>query len=352
MSHSEERGFRDRDFLSTMEGFFFCVVGPYHPSDRVISYLKYLPDQSGGWGKGNDRFKRVMRAYTVPNLLETLSLLKSTHPQYLFYSSAYNITMSAVPLRYLVTHFKPEEKLTELLEAPLLDSLQEKAVRLVSLLSELAEIPIGCFGVTGSILLGIHDLSFSDMDIVVYGMECSYTLKNALADSTVGTLRMRPLSGDGLRQWCLQKARNHPISVDDAERIYGRKWNIGTFDGTFFSLHSVKLGGELTEMYGDRIYEPDRIVSLTAVVEDCKDSIFLPSVYRVGSVEVEGVPEASVREVVSYEGLYDSLADEGEMIAVKGKLEHVYDKRTGESYDRVLVGSPEGKGREYIKPVS
>lgn len=293
-----------------------------------------------------------MHTYTVPNLLETLNLLKNTHPQYLFYSSVYNITMSAVPPRYLVTHFKPEKKLAELLEAPRLDSLQEKAVRLVSLLSELADIPIGCFGVTGSILLDIHDPSFSDMDIVVYGMERSHALKNALADSTFGTLRMRPYSGDRLRQWCLQKARNHPINVDDAERIYGRKWNIGTFDGTFFSLHPVKLEEELTEMYGDKIYEPDRIISLTAVVEDCEDSIFLPSVYRVGSVEVEGVPEASIREVVSYEGIYDSVADEGEMIVVKGKLEHVYDKRTCDNYDRVLVGSPEGKGGEYIKPVS
>lgn len=352
MSHSEERGFRDRDFLSTREGFFFCVVGPYHPSDRVISYLKYLPDQSGGWRKGNDGFKRVMRAYTVPNLLETLGLLKSAHPQYLFHSYVYNITMSAVPLRYLVTHFKPEGKLSELLEAPRLDSLQEKAVRLVSLLSELADVPLGCFGVTGSILLDIHDPSFSDMDIVVNGVKNSYALKNVLAESKVGTLRMRPLRGDRLRQWCLQKAQNHPIRVDDAERIYGRKWNIGTFDDTFFSLHPVKLEEELTEMYGDRIYEPDRIISLTAVVEDCVDSIFLPSVYRVRSVEVEGVPEASIREVVSYEGLYDSLADEGEMIAVKGKLEHVYDKRTREDYDRVLVGSPEGKGQEYIKPVN
>jgi predicted nucleotidyltransferase len=60
---------------------------------------------------------------------------------------------------------------------------------------------------------------------------------------------------------------------------------------------------------------------------------------------------ANVKEVVSYEGLYDSLADKGEAIEARGKLEHIIDRRTGEEYDRVLVGSPEGRGREYIKPL-
>jgi len=39
------------------------------------------------------------------------------------------------------------------------------------------------------------------------------------------------------------------------------------------------------------------------------------------------------------------------MRVVKGKLEKVYDKKKGEVYYRVLVGSIGGKGREYIKPV-
>ncbi len=55
--------------------------------------------------------------------------------------------------------------------------------------------------------------------------------------------------------------------------------------------------------------------------------------------------------MVSYEGLYDSLAEKGETIEVRGKLERVVDNKTRRTYDRVLVGSPEGNGREYIKLV-
>ena len=104
-----ERGFLDRDFLSTNERFLFCVVGPYHPQNRVISYIKYLPDAEGKWRKGNERFKRVLYTYSIPSLLDTFDLLKASHPQYLFYSPIYNITMTAVPRKSIVQHFMPEK---------------------------------------------------------------------------------------------------------------------------------------------------------------------------------------------------------------------------------------------------
>ena len=56
-----------------------------------------------------------------------------------------------------------------------------------------------------------------------------------------------------------------------------------------------------------------------------------------------------VDEVVSYESLYAGLAENGEKIQAKGKLEHVVNNRTKHNYYRVLVGSPEGKGKEYMK---
>ena len=348
----KERDLRDRDFISTKEDLLFCVVGPYHPADRVISYLKYLPDLEGIWRKGKDRFKRIMWAYTFPSLLETFDFLKVSYPKYLFFSSVYNITMTAVPREYITKHFKPEEKLARLFRKSRLDSLQRKVVRFVSLLSELSGISVDDFGVTGSILLGIHNPVFSDMDITMYGVESSYAVKDALTGvCSTGNFGVGRFEEEKLRNWYINKTRNHPISLAEAERIYKRKWNIGVFEGTLFSVHPVKMEQELTEEYGDKTYHPARAVTIHAVVADSKDSIFLPAIYRVREVTVKEDVEANIEEVVSYEGLYDSLAEKGEEIEAKGKLEHVIDNRIGREYDRVLVGSPEGKGREYIKPL-
>ncbi len=346
-----KRGFRDRDFLSSKEGFFFCVVGPHHPDDRVISYLKYLPDPSGAWRKGRNRFRRVMQVYTIPNLLETFNLLKNAYPEYLFFSQFYNITMTAVPRERILKHFRPEKKLVELFRKPRLDPLQGKVTRLVSLLSRLSNVATQDFGVTGSVLLSIHNPDFSDMDITVYGAANSYAVKDALNEASLSAHSgIRRFGKERLEEWYVSKTLNHPLTPSEARRVYKRKWNIGVFEDTLFSVHPTKLEEELTEKYGDKTYRPVKTVTVRAVVSDSRDSVFLPAVYRVA--DIEGKVGVDIGEVVSYEGLYDSLAEKDEEIEVRGKLEHVIDNRTGREYSRVVVGSPEGRGREYIKPVS
>ncbi|MEM2975088.1 MAG: hypothetical protein QXE76_04100 [Candidatus Bathyarchaeia archaeon] len=344
------RNFRDRDYIQTPEKYFFCVVGPYHPKDRVIAYLKYVPAKQGKWGNADDRFKRVLKAYTIPNLLETFTLLEKGHPQYVFHSPFYNITMTAVPHNFVLKHYKPEEKLAFLLKTENLDSLQKKLVRLIELLVEKSNVPTEFFGVTGSILLDIHNPKFSDMDITVYGLKSTYAVKKAL-NELYGS-RVQRFSGEFLKKWVENKVKNFPLNETEAKKIYERKWNIALFENTLFSIHPVKLEEEVLEKYGDKTFSPIGAVKIRAVVYENKDSMFLPAVYLVRDVEVlEGFETREIREIVSYEGLYDSLAEKGETVVAKGKLEHVHDSRTGTEYYRVLVGSPEGKGKEYIKPV-
>ncbi len=345
------RRFRDRDFMQTIEGFFFCVVGPFHPPDRVISYLKYVPAKLGIWGRGKKRFKRVMRTYTIPNLLETFNVLERDYPHYLFQSSIYNIGMTAVPHTHIAEHFKPEEKLARLLRAKGLDPLQEKLTKFTSFLAEKSKTPLRYFGATGSILLDIHNPEFSDLDVTVYGLRNSLAVKNALAkEYSLPGSSVKRFKGEILEAWCMSKARSYPLTFNEALKIYDRKWNIGSFGNTRFSVHPVKLEHELEEEYGDKTYSPVGIVTVRAVVCENADYMFLPAVYRVQDVEVaEGPLATDIEEVVSYESLYDSLAEVGESIKVRGKLERILAAKTEREYHRVLVGSPEGKGKEYIK---
>jgi len=352
MQNQTRRGFRDRDFIRTKEGFFFCVVGPYHPQDRVISYLKYVPAKTGKWKDTNTHYRRVMQSYTIPSLLETFNLLQTKHPQYLFSSEIYNITMTAVPHNHIVQHYKPEEELAQILRTTKKDLLQEKLAKFVIFLSEKSKIPKSNFGVTGSILLNIHDPKFSDIDLTIYGQQNSLKLKKTLTQTVLEPdSPTKRFEGFILNEWCRKKAQRSLLSFEDAKRIYQRKWNIGLFEGALFSIHPVKLESELTEKYGDKTFYPLSQVAIRAVVADAKENLFLPCVYKVRDVEViEGAREGlGILEVVSYESLYDSLAEKGEPVVVKGKLEHVVDNRNGKEYYRVLVGSPEGKGEEYIK---
>lgn len=349
----KERSFRDRDFISTSEGLLFCVVGPYHPHDRVISYLKYVPAEEGKWHRGRTKFKRVMERYTIPDLMKTFDFIAENYVHYLFASPVYNVTITAVPRNCIQQHYRCEEKLTELFQRHQhLDPLEKKVNRLVTLLSKQSGVPPTSFGVTGSILLDIHSQAFSDIDLTVYGLKDSYGLKRGLLkiygskDSSLG-----PFQAKERRQWIAHKVQNHRISAIEAERIFMRKWNIGVFDETPFSVHPVRLEDELAEKYGEKAFKPLGQVTLQAVVTDSQDSLFLPGSYKIEDAKVDGRAAKSIQEVVTYESLYCDIADAGEQVRVTGKLEHVKDVRTGQEYDRVLVGSTHGRGRERVLPL-
>ena len=344
------RGFRDRDFLQTNEDFFFCVVGPLHPPERVISYIKYVPSESGVWGRDEKRFSRILQKYTIPNLLETFNYLEINYPHYLFHSSVDNITITAVPHQNIKEHFKPEEKLVQLRQASQLDSLQKKLVRFTRFLEETSGVPEWSFGVTGSLLLDIHQPKFSDLDVTVYGLKDSWALHKALSENHNSEMRMKRLEGKALKEWCIKKAKQYPLSLAEASKIYERKWNLGVFEDTWVSIHPVKLESEVTEEYGEATYHPCGQVTIRAIVRDNIDSLFLPSVYKIEEVTVlEGPQLGKVTELLSYESLYDSVAENGETIQARGKLERVTKKGTSREHYRVLVGSPEGEGKEYIK---
>ncbi|MFA5363684.1 MAG: hypothetical protein WC325_00700 [Candidatus Bathyarchaeia archaeon] len=345
------RSFRDRDFLQTKEGFFFCVVGTMHPPDRVVSYIKYVPSQTGNWGTDKEKFSRILQKYTIPNLLETFNFLKQNYPQYIFHSPVDNITVTAVPLQNIKTHYKPEQKLAQLRETKQLDSLQQKLVNVTQQLEQISGIKQEMFGVTGSLLLDIHNPKFSDIDITVYGTKNSWKLKNALTEQG-SKAPIKRLEGKQLEEWSNKKTMDYPVTANEASRIYERKWNLGRFEDTWVSIHPVKLESELTERYGQKTFTPMGQVTIRAVVVDNTDSLFLPAVYKIKDAEfIEGKQQHPVTEVVAYETLYDSIAENGETIQVKGKLEKVNEKENSQQHYRILVGSAEGKGKEYIKRI-
>ena len=346
------RGFQDRDFLQTQEGFFFCVVGAVHPLDRVISYIKYLPSDSGVWGNKKQQFNRILKNYTISNLLETFQYLEKNHPQYLFKSPVDNITVTAVPCECIKQHLMPEKKLEQLRNSGDLDSLQKKLLRFTNYLQEISGITQTAFGITGSILLDIHQPSFSDLDVIVYGTKNSWKLKQALISQQGPDSPIKRLQDKALDEWCIKKTQQYPMNKQDALNLYNRKWNLGYFEETYVSIHPAKKQSEITEKYGSKTYQPIGQVTIKAVVSDSVDSLFLPAVYKVTDVTfLENEHSANISEVVTYEGLYSSLAETGEKIQVKGKLEKVIEKQINKQSYRVVVGSPEGKGTEYIKMV-
>jgi predicted nucleotidyltransferase len=294
-----------------------------------------------------------MPNYTIPSLLNNIECLRRRYPHYVFHSPVFNISMSAVPHRNIVEVYYPERKLRILTASSVLDPLQATAVELAQLIADESGVSTVQLGVTGSILTDIHQSRFSDVDFTVHGRDAANRVKRTLTHLLeTDSAPLRRHSDEDLDALLRRWARDYPLSLVDAGEIYDRRWNYGFYRGRAFSVHPIRGENEVPETYGDRIYLPDTIVQGSCVVVGADDSLFLPATYAVDHFQARvGAADVTVSEVVSYDGLYCGIYEVGDAVAVRGKLEHVV-RDDGDEYYRVVVGSPEAHGRDYIKPMS
>ena len=345
------RGYRNRDYIETVEGLLFTVVGDIHPPDRVLAYLKYIPDSEGKWGTGTRRYDRALRYYSTLHLKETLNYLEQKYPQYLYNSKVQRIMISAVPLDSIRKHYCPEIRLSDLIATDSLDKVETKAVELSQLISRCSGVGISAFGVTGSVLVGIHNPKFSDVDLTVYGKENSLNVKATLTTMEKESGKIRRFNEREINRWLKSASTLYPLERYEVEIVYRRHWNRGMFNGIAFSIHPGRVETEVEEKHGDRLYSTEGIVEAWAVVESADDSMFMPGEYHVNSVGItKGHRVPDVREIVTYEGFYCDIASPGEKVKIRGKLERIKNERTGEIYHRILIGSLEAKGSDYLKP--
>ncbi len=346
----EPGDFRDRDYLETVEGLFFTVVGNSHPDDRVLAYLKYFPSPQGKWKRHMQNFDRAIKFYDIPHLSETIKFISSRYPHYLYNDRLLHISFTAVPTENVRTHHLPEEKLRILGERSELDTLQRKTVNLAFALSKKSGVELERFGVTGSLLIDVHQLAFSDIDLTTYGKNHGLAVRRALLETFDSQdPHITRVKGEDTPTPARQ-SRLRLMNEDQLRLFYERKWNRGLFMGTPFSVNPVLEPSDPQERYGQYRYIPIDMVEVRASVTDASESIFVPAKYRVSDTRVTSGKQAeAIKEIVSYDRDYGDIAFEGEKILVRGKLERVEDTLTLSSHHRIVVGSLEGRGADYIK---
>jgi uncharacterized protein len=322
---------KDRDFVETIEGLFFCVVGYLHPPDRYVAYLKYTPASGGKWARGEVAYRRELPYYHVRHVHRTLAWLEAEHPRYLWTDPATGLRFSHVPVSAVTRHYLPERRLAEIVAAPQ-DPLERETRDLATLLAGRAGLPLAAFGVSGSILLGLHDPAFSDIDLLVYGAECAQRLR-AVIDS-LGDAGLVALPDDRRARWRADTASRFGLDADAVAELDRRRWHYRLFRGRYVSLHATRADEEIREAYGERRYAPLGPAVAEARVTDAEESVFLPAVYRVADVRWLDGGSGALDEVVSFEGLYCGAADAGDRIGVVGHLEA---ERGGSR--RLVVGS-------------
>jgi predicted nucleotidyltransferase len=311
---------KDRDFVETEEGFIFCLVGYLHPPDRYTAYLKYTRAEAGRWTRGAVHFHRELEYYHVRNVAKTLDFLRAHHPRYMSFDPVRNLSFSFVPRDAVAHYYHPEERLQAILAAPA-DPLEKDVEALVSLLVGTGGPGQDALGITGSILLQIHDPSFSDIDLLVYGRDATARVRAALALLKGGPIQ--PVAPD--RRWRSETANRFGLAPEDVAHLEARRWNYFQFRDRYVSIHPTRRDDEIREAYGQHRYGAVGVATIEATVADAADSIFLPASYMLADVVIREGQQWPIAELLSYESLYCQAADPGDRIVARGVVEQVDD---------------------------
>ena len=331
------RDAREGEILESLDGLFFDVKGLVHPPDRIVAFIRFYPNVNGNRIKGSKLYRKVY------SLKDRYRLLKERYPRYLVYDPVFDEVLCEVPRNEVKSIHDPVEFLKEiLLNRERLDELTLKALSFAEVIKRHSKIPWESIGVSGSVMIGLHQES-SDIDIVVYGSKNCLAVYETMRELLEEEDCVRPYREEELKKLYKFRYSDTHMRYEDFERVERRKVTQGIYLDREFFIRFVKNFDEERESYGSILYKNCGRILVKAEVADSSDSIFTPCRYGIENVEVvKGRKVESITEIASFRGRFCDQAREGELIVAQGKLERVERADGREYHYRVLLGgSPE-----------
>jgi predicted nucleotidyltransferase len=345
--HTQAREFRDRDIIMDTDGRIFVVLGYIQPKDRILSFLKYMPDRQGKWSLGGQRYRRMF----FGGVDSVVSGLEVVPQDYLSHDLHFGTELLEVPYVRVASHYRPEERLDEIVREGPSDRLEDMALRLAEALHDTLGIPMQDIGVAGSILWKGHNPSFSDINMNVYGFRNSWTLKNE--HDAVGSSRdVRLRKSDEWERGINRILERIPVlSRPDIDMLFQRRFAF-YYDDQCIGVTPVLRADEAPIIHGSEKYrtvEPTPVKAAFSV-HSVEYGLFNPGIIEGRSEPLDKIGGLSATRVMIYDGIFNGLFNQGDTLEISGTLQQVTadGRAPGESY-QLMVGSKSGAGLEYVR---
>ena len=347
---------RTRDFIYTSDDLYFASTNYIHPEDKIISFLRYIPDKNGDREKDGKRYRKVGsdEAYTY---------LRENYPDYLYFCDVTNVEMMGVPLDKVKRVIKPENRLMGLKKT--VESggdvrnpeLISKLLDISDFFHYLAGVPYENLGISGSILPGLSKDDVSDLDFVVYGLENhrnaietfkKYRGEDVYIKEIDKTLKLEGITDDYWDFVYNKRMSDSSLTKEEFKWYENRKANRGTIDGTLFDILATRDYPEISGEWGDTVYEPQGIAKIECDIVSALKAFDNPSTYTIKNAKIIEGKDFDLSEVVSFTHTYAGEVVDGEHAIAKGKVEKVI--VNGEtSHYRLVVGTTREAIDEYLK---
>ncbi len=338
---------RDRDIIQDQEHRVFVTIGHIQPVERVICYLKYVPDPNGKWVSRGVHYRRVFTG-RITSISQNLGSLPEG---YLIDDPHLGAVLPEVPKKDISVYYSPEQRLREILNDGPFDSLEATAQMIAEALHDYVGINMRYLGITGSIAWRAHSPQFSDVNLNVYGFSNAWLLQNEFeALNEHPKLRLCTRS-----DWSHSLARLHSripmLESKEICRLFGRR-NALCYDRFRVTPTPVLLPDEAPILYGSESYSTisSEPVTIRFLVDDDSYGLFVPSLLGGKSDPVPEIGGNNVTRVMIYDGIFRALIRNGDEIEVTGSLQQITRPDDPDFCEyQIMVGTQRGAGREYVR---
>lgn len=338
--------FRDRDAPVALNGLIFRTFGYDHPRDSCFCDLEYAPETLYTSGDPKALRDGLPTKHNKFYSDGGLKFALNQDPPFKLHHRALSRDMVGIRESEIARVVRPDERLAELMKGDG-DPLQRTCVEIIDLITDSSSLKSSNFGVFGSLAHGFHNPQFSDVDLIIYGVEELRELRTTLTELYKGDSLRNEFDGwtplDPPAHWNFKhlskedygrhQRRKGIYAVHDAE-LLGRKVEV--------EFEPVRRWDEITNEYPETlsIRELGRVEAVGEVISGDEGG-FMPSVYPVRLEEIEGkIDSGEIRRVVSYVEEFRLQVETGERFVVRGNLEEV-ETRKGSFHQITLSYGPE-----------
>jgi predicted nucleotidyltransferase len=343
--------FRDRDAPVTPEGLIFRTYGYDHPPDSCFCDLEYASERLYRTEDTKALRDGLPTKYYKFYLDGGLNFALGLNPPYQLLHRPMNRMMVGVKAHQVSHVMRPSERLREILGIdgdPLIGAAKE----VLELITDGSNLRPGNFGVFGSLSHGFHNPEYSDIDLVIYGIEELRELRSALVNLYEdGSLR------NEFDDWTVEDGPGHWNFTNYSKQEYGetqrRKLIFAKYESDGLGrtvnveFEPVRRWDEIRNEYGttERIEPLGRVEAVGEILSDDEGG-FMPSVYPVRLKEMNAsVDSGDVSRVVSFVKEFRLQLEAGETALIRGNLEKVVAR------DGVFFQITLSYGRDYFDQV-
>ncbi|HHL41801.1 hypothetical protein DRO31_02745 [Candidatus Bathyarchaeota archaeon] len=312
--------YSEGDYIQTTDGLFFAVKGGRHDADLVVAVLRYIPDITG------DRVLDGVNYRRIYDLNDSTKYLLSSYPSYISKIPWLGLETQSVPTSKITKVYNPKEKLEEILENP--NTVLKKRIKnFVEALSSTSGVNTSCYGLSGSLLIGL-DNEASDIDLNVYGEIEGRKVYAGLKKLRQNMEWITGYDSLSVEDVLVSRWGKTGLDLEKLRTIECRKILHGRVFGVDYFIRLLREKDKSTSI-------PLKSVTIRAKVTDSSESIYTPCTYRVQSMS----NEYPVVELKSYRGKFTEQVEKNDIVEVNGILEKV--TRDAEVFFRIILGRAE-----------